>query len=304
MPDQVRTDWPRVGIVRHRRSDRRRRTILRLMHEPAAHLFLILLSVVMLYPVAWLFAASFRPEGETFLAGGLIPLHPTLDNYVQGWNFIGSTSFTTFYANSFLICGLAIIGNLVSCSMAAYAFARLEFVGKRVWFAIMLGSIMLPIHAQLIPQYVVFLKIGWVNTILPLVVPKFLATDAFFVFLMVQFIRVLPAELEQAAQIDGAGYWQRYMRIILPLSMPALVTTAVFTFIFVYNDYFSQLIYLTSNTSMTVPLALRLFIDSGGGRSNYGGMFAMSVLSIGPVLGFYIASQRLLIQGFATTGFK
>ena len=150
-----------------------------------------------------------------------------------------------FFINSFIICALAIIGNLISCSMAAYAFARLNFRLKWLWFSLMLGSIMLPIHAQLIPQYIFFLKIGWVNTILPLVVPKFLATDAFFVFLMVQFMRSLPPELEQAATIDGASYWQRYWRIILPLSMPALVTTAVFTFIYTYNDFFSQLIYLT-----------------------------------------------------------
>jgi multiple sugar transport system permease protein len=301
------SDLARVGPVsaaEARRRAARPHRLLAALSAPLAHGFLIALAVVMLYPVVWMLAASFRPEGETFLAGGLIPAHPTLENYVKGWRFIGSDTFTTFYANSFVICGLAIIGNLVSCSMAAYAFARLRFVGKPIWFAIMLGSIMLPIHAQLIPQYILFLKIGWVNTLLPLVVPKFLGTDAFFIFLMVQFMRTLPRELEQAAEIDGASFWQRYSRVVLPLTMPALVTTAVFTFIFVYNDYFSQLIYLTSNDAMTVPLALRLFIDSGGGRSNYGGMFAMSVLSIGPVLGFYIASQRMLVQGIATTGFK
>jgi multiple sugar transport system permease protein len=137
-----------------------------------------------------------------------------------------------------------------------------------------------------------------------MVVPKLLATDSFFIFLMVQFMRSLPRELEQAAQIDGASFWQRYFLIVLPLARPALVTTAVFTFIAAYNDYFSQLIYLTSPEKLTVPLALRLFIDSGGGTSNYGGLFAMSVLSLVPVIGFFLASQRLLVQGFATSGFK
>lgn len=302
MSEAARIGAASAGAVRSRPASRL--NLVAALRTPLAHIFLIALAVVMLYPVVWMLAASFRPEGETFIGAGLLPEHPTLENYVLGWRFVGSDTFTTFYANSFLICGLAIVGNLVSCSMAAYAFARLRFVGRHVLFAIMLGSIMLPIHAQLIPQYILFLKLGWVNTILPLVLPKFLATDAFFVFLMVQFMRTLPRELEQAAEIDGATYWQRYTRVVLPLAMPALVTTAVFTFIFVYNDYFSQLIYLTSNDAMTVPLALRLFINSGGGRSNYGGMFAMSILSIGPVLGFYIASQRLLVQEFATTGFK
>jgi multiple sugar transport system permease protein len=200
---------------------------------------------------------------------------------------------------------LAVVaGNLIACSMAAYAFARLNFKLKWLWFAAMLGTIMLPIHVQLIPQYIFFFSIGWVNTILPLVVPKFLAHDAFFIFLMVQFMRSLPPELEQAAIVDGASYWQRYWRIILPLSMPALVTTAVFTFINTYNDFFSQLIYLTDADRMTVPVALRLFLDPSGGTSSFGGLFAMVLVSIGPVLGFFLASQRLLVRGIATTGFK
>ena len=209
-----------------------------------------------------------------------------------------------FFINSFVICALAVVGNLIACSMAAYAFARLNFKLKWLWFALMLGTIMLPIHVQLIPQYIFFLQIGWMNTILPLVVPKFLAHDAFFIFLMVQFMRSLPPELEQAAIVDGASYWQRYWRIILPLSMPALVTTAVFTFINTYNDFFSQLIYLTDIDRMTVPVALRLFLDPSGGTSSFGGLFAMVLVSIGPVLGFFIASQRLLVRGIATTGFK
>lgn len=272
--------------------------------SPFYHTLLIALAIVMLYPVLWLIASSFRPPEEIFHNPSLVPASFTLRNYVDGWFFFNRLTFGQFFINSFLISGLCIIGNLLSCSMAAYAFARLQFRGKGILFAIMLGTIMLPIHAQLIPQYIVFLKIGWVNTILPLVTPKFLATDAFFIFLMVQFMRTLPRELEQAAAIDGASFWQRYRLVILPLSRPALVTTALFTFIFTYNDYLSQLIYLTSTEKMTVPLALRLFIDSGGGTSSFGGLFAMSVLSLGPVVGFFLASQRFLVQGFATSGFK
>jgi multiple sugar transport system permease protein len=268
------------------------------------HLLLIGLAGLMLYPVLWMLASSFRTTDEIFASDTLLPLYPTLQNYIRGWHFFGDRTFATFFLNSFTICAAAVAGNLVSCSMAAYAFARLRFPGKRVLFAVMLVSIMLPIHAQLVPQYIAFLKLGWVDTFLPMVVPKLLATDSFFIFLMVQFMRNLPRELEEAAQIDGAGFWQRYLRVVIPLTRPALVTTAVFTFIAVYNDYFTQLIYLSSPNRLTVPLALRLFIDSGGGTSNYGGLFAMSVLSLVPVIGFFLTSQRLLVQGFATTGFK
>ena len=283
---------------------RNRRANMRRFRHLMLHALLIVLLFLMLYPVIWMVLSSFRPELEIFGDMGIIPTTWTLENYVNGWNLFGNKTFGDFFINSFVICLLAVIGNLIACSMAAYAFARLNFRLKWFWFAIMLGTIMLPIHVQLIPQYVFFFSVGWVNMILPLVVPKFLAHDAFFIFLMVQFMRSLPPELEQAAIVDGASYWQRYWRIIMPLSMPALVTTAVFTFINTYNDFFSQLIYLTDIDRMTVPVALRLFLDPSGGTSSFGGLFAMVLVSIGPVLGFFLASQRLLVRGIATTGFK
>jgi multiple sugar transport system permease protein len=286
------------------RAEKRRRENIRRLKGLGLHALLICLLGIMLYPVIWMVFSALRPEAEIFGDMGFIPTNWTFQNFVRGWQLYGNLTFTQFYINSFIICALAIIGNLIACSMAAYAFARLEFRGKWFLFAIMLGTMMLPIHVQLIPQYIFFLNIGWVNTILPLVVPKFLAHDAFFIFLMVQFMRSLPSELEQAAVVDGASYWQRYWRIILPLSMPALATTAVFTFINTYNDFFSQLIYLTDTDRMTVPVALRLFLDPSGGSSSFGGLFAMVLVSIGPVLGFFLASQRLLTKGIATQGIK
>jgi multiple sugar transport system permease protein len=286
------------------RAHRRKRRNTRLLKHLALHALLIALLGIMLYPVIWMVLSSLRPEREIFGDMGFIPTNWTLENYVNGWTLFGNKTFGQFFINSFVICALAIVGNLIACSMAAYAFARLQFKLKWLWFAIMLATIMLPIHVQLIPQYIFFLQIGWVNTILPLVVPKFLAHDAFFIFLMVQFMRSLPPELEQAAVVDGASYWQRYWRIVLPLSMPALVTTAVFTFINTYNDFFSQLIYLTDIDRLTVPVALRTFLDPSGGQSSFGGLFAMVLVAIGPVLGFFLASQRLLTKGIATQGFK
>jgi hypothetical protein len=170
----------------------------------AKHTGLILLTLVMLYPVIWMVASSLRPGDEIFRSPGLIPDGLQLSNYSDGWNAL-SSPFGHYLINSAIVVLGCIIGNLVSCSMAAYAFARLEFTGKKLWFAIMLGTIMLPIHVIIVPQYVMFSQFGWVNTFLPLIVPKLLATDAFFVFLMVQFIRGLPRELDEAARIDGAA---------------------------------------------------------------------------------------------------
>jgi multiple sugar transport system permease protein len=266
------------------------------------HVALLAVSVLMLYPLLWLLAASFRPENEIFTSASIWPSSWSIDSYIRGWNGL-RTSFGTFYINSFIISGLSVLGNVMACSMAAYAFARLDFKFKNFWFAMMLMTLMLPYQVTLIPQYVLFRQLGWVNTFLPLVVPKFLAADGFFIFLMVQFFRGLPKELDEAAQMDGCSPWRIYWKIIIPLSMPVLATAAIFTFIWTWDDFFGPLIYLSEMKTYTVMLGLRTFTDSTG-ESDYGGLFAMSVLSIVPIFLFFLFFQRLLIEGIATTGMK
>ena len=295
------TDVQRLTVVTEDDAGRRAR---RRFFSIAAHVLLIGASILMLYPLLWLLAASMRPENEIFTSG--ISVLPSaswdIESYFRGWNGL-QVSFGTFFANSFTISGLSVIGNVAACSLAAYAFARLEFFGKRVWFALMLMTLMLPYQVTLIPQYVLFLNLGWVNTFLPLVVPKFLAADAFFIFLMVQFFRGIPRELDEAARMDGAGPWRIYWKIMLPLSIPVLATAAIFTFIWTWDDFFGPLIYLSELSDYTVMLGLRTFTDSTG-QSDYGGLFAMSVLSLVPIFVFFLFFQRLLIEGIATTGMK
>jgi multiple sugar transport system permease protein len=247
-------------------------------------------------------AASFRPEREIFSSTSLIPSAVTLNGYISGWHGL-PLSFGTFFINSFTISVLCIIGNLAACSMTAFAFARLNFRGKRFWFALMLGTLMLPYQVTLIPQYVLFLKLGWVNTFLPLDEPKFLASDAFFIFLMVQFFRGMPRELDEAAMIDGCSIFQINWKIMLQLSIPVLTTAGIFTFIWTWDDFFGPLIYLNDIHNYTVTLALRSFVDSTA-QSDWGGLFAMSVLSLTPIFLFFLFFQRLLIEGIATTGMK
>ncbi|ROS31801.1 carbohydrate ABC transporter permease [Cellulomonas sp. PhB150] len=266
------------------------------------HLGLILLAVVMLYPLIWLLVSSFKPNDEIFRDLSLIPHNIDASNYSQGWNAL-TYPFSRYLLNSGIIVLGSLIGNLISCSMAAYAFARLEFKGRQLWFAIMLMSIMLPIHVIIVPQYVLFSKLEWINTFLPLIVPKLLATDAFFIFLMVQFFRGIPKELDEAARLDGCGHIRIYLRIMLPLSAPALATTAIFTFIWTWNDFFSQLIFLTKPAMYTAPVALRTFIDSTG-ESSWGPMFAMSIVTLVPVFLAFLFGQKYLVKGIATTGIK
>ncbi|MFJ8958456.1 carbohydrate ABC transporter permease [Lentzea sp. NBC_00516] len=268
----------------------------------AKHTGLVLFGFVMLYPVLWMVVSSLRPGDEIFRSPGLILDSFQTENYTEGWNAL-TPSFGTYLLNSAILVLGCIVGNLVSCSMAAYAFARLQFTGKRWWFGLMLGTIMLPIHVIIVPQYVLFSNIGWVNTFLPLIVPKILATDAFFVFLMVQFIRGLPRELDEAARIDGCGHPRIFAQIVLPLMKPALATTTIFTFIWTWNDFFSQLIYLTDPDMYTVPVALRSFVDSTVATS-WGSQFAMSVVSLLPIFLAFLVGQRYLVQGIATTGGK
>jgi len=267
-----------------------------------SHAALLAASILMLYPLLWMLSASFRPETEIFTSASIWPSEWSIDAYFRGWNGL-RVSFSVFFTNSFVIAFLAVAGNVLACSLAAYAFARLEFKGRRFWFALMLMTLMLPYQVTLIPQYVLFRSIGWVDTILPLVVPKFLASDAFFVFLMVQFFRAIPRELDEAAMMDGAGPWRIYWKIMLPLSTPVLATAAIFTFIWTWDDFFGPLIYLNKMSDYTVMLGLRTFTDSTG-TSDYGGLFAMSVLSLVPIFLFFLFFQRLLIEGIATTGMK
>ncbi len=266
------------------------------------HVFLIVLSFIMLYPLFWLFSASVKPENEIFSTLNLWPSEFRWSNYALGWEAL-PVSFTRFYLNSTFVTVLSVVGNLLSCSFAAYAFARLQFTGKNLLFALMMMTLMLPYHVVLIPQYAMFHQLGWIDTYLPLIVPKFLASEGFFIFLMVQFFRQIPRELDEAAMIDGCSPFKIYWAIILPLSLPAMGTAAIFSLIWTWEDFLGPLIYLNDINSYTVPLALRLF-DGTDGESQYGQMFAMSVMSLVPVVIFFIAFQKLIIRGIATSGMK
>lgn len=266
------------------------------------HTALVAFGFVMLYPLLWMIASSIKPSALIFREPGLIPSAIDLSNYSVGWNAL-THPFSHYLLNSAILVLGVLLGNLLSCSAAAYAFARLNFKGRKFWFAIMLMSIMLPIHVVIVPQYVLFSELGWINTFLPIIVPHLLATDAFFIFLMVQFFRGLPRELDEAARIDGAGHARIFFQIMLPLSTPALATTAIFSFIWTWNDFFRQLIFLTKPDMYTVPIALRSFIDATG-ESSWGPMFAMSIVSLVPLFLVFLFGQKYLVKGIATTGIK
>ncbi|HEX3051339.1 MAG TPA: carbohydrate ABC transporter permease [Aggregatilineaceae bacterium] len=275
-----------------------------IVRHALTHLFIIALGLIMIYPIVWMVVSSFKPNNMIFSDPGLIPKTVTTENYITGWKGYAGTTFRTFFTNSLVMCAISIVGSVISCSMAAYAFARLKFTGRGFWFAVMMATLMLPGQVTLVPRYILFNTLGWVGSTRPILVPKFLATDAFFVFLLVQFTRSLPKEIEEAAIIDGCGKIGVYLRIILPLSTPALVTTALFTFLWTWDDFFNHLLYLTRPDTFTVSRALRTFVGDAGAVSNWGGALAMGTLSIIPAFILFFCLQKYFVQGISTTGLK
>jgi len=267
------------------------------------HIFIIVVGVLMIYPLLWMLSSSFKPSTEIFAAKSFFPQVFTLENYIQGWKGISGYTFGTFFANSFFVTFMAVLGNVVSASMAAYAFAKLEFPLKNILFAIMMATLMLPFHVTLIPQYILFNKLGWINTYLPFIVPKFLGVQAFFIFLMVQYMRTIPNEIMESAKIDGCSVIGIYLRLMMPLSVPALITTAILTFMWTWNDFFSQLLYLNEVSKFTIAIALRMFVDATSG-SSWGAMFAMSILSLVPLFLLFVVFQKYIVEGITSGSVK
>lgn len=269
----------------------------------AYHAFMIGFGFVMLYPLLWLFASSLKGPAEIWTnVSSLIPRLPTGENYVRGWAGFGGVSFATFYKNSFFYAGLGTILTVCSSAAAAYGFARIRFTGRRFWFAVMMSTLLLPVEVQIVPQYILFTKLGWLNTYLPLLVPK-VGGQAFFIFMIMQFIRGVPAELDDAAAIDGCNKVGIFFRVVLPLITPVLVAAAIFSFYFTWSDFLNPLIYLNDPNLYTISVALRSYADPAG-ATDWGAVFAMSALSLAPVFVIFILLQRYLVQGISTTGLR
>ena len=268
------------------------------------HVVALVLTAVVLYPGLWMIASSFKPNSEIGGANtSLWSNNFSFDNFVTAMDGIGGVSTLQFFTNSLILAIGAVVGTVLSASVSAYAFARIKFPGRSVFFGMMIATLLLPFHVVIIPQYIVFQQLGLVDTYVPLLIGKFLAADAFFVFLMVQFMRNLPAELDEAARIDGAGHVRIFTSIMLPLMKPALISTSIFSFIWSWNDFLGPLLYLNSPDKYPLPLALRLFVDQTQ-SSDYGAMIAMSVLALLPVLIFFLVFQRYIVEGVSTQGLK
>lgn len=268
------------------------------------HLLVCGFGLVMIYPLIWMVMSSFKPTSTIFsTAGNLIPESFTLENYINGWKGFAGIGFGQFFKNSLFIAITATIGTVLSSGLVAFGLARCKFFGRKILFGAMLVSMMLPAQVLMIPQYLWYQKLGWVGSFIPLIVPYFFAIQGFFVYLMMNFIDGIPTELDEAAKIDGCSYYGIFIRIILPLIKPALITAGIFSFMWRWDDFLSALLYVSNSVQYPVSLALKLFSDPGS-SSDYGAMFAMATLSILPAVLIFIFFQKYLVEGISTSGLK
>ncbi|WP_210122276.1 carbohydrate ABC transporter permease [Treponema parvum] len=269
------------------------------------HILVCIIGFSMIYPLLWMIMSSFKPTNTIFTtASKLIPKEFVLSNYRTGWKgFTPGQTFAIYFRNSLFISLTATFGAALSSAVVAFAMSRLHFFGKKFLKAMILVSMMLPAQILMIPQYLWYLHLGWVGTYLPLIVPSWFATHGFFIYLMMNFIDGIPRELDEAAKIDGCSYYRTFVVIILPLLVPAIVTSCIFSFIWRWDDFLSALLYVKQTTQYPVSLALKLFCDPGS-SSDYGAMFAMSTLSLLPVMLIFIFLQKYLVEGISTSGLK
>lgn len=275
------------------------RIVTHLFLRGLLYLVLIGVGITMLLPLLWMISTSLKQPGEVFLLPPKwIPNPPQWSNYAKLFEVL---PFGRFLFNSLEISGLATLGALISCSMAAFAFARMNFPGRNFLFAIILATLMIPYHVTLIPLFALYKNMGWLSTHLPLTVPYFFGT-AFGIFLIRQFFLTIPQELVDAARIDGCSFIQIYYKIFLPLAKPALATLGIFTFLGSWNNLIGPLIFLNEVNTMTLTLGLTLLTTQSNGRWEL--IQAGAVISVIPMIIIFLVGQEHFIQGIARTGLK
>lgn len=264
---------------------------------------LIIFGIIMIYPLIWLFSASFKPNNEIFGSLTLIPKEIIWDSYAKGWKGSGQFGFSLFFLNSFKLVVPTVAFTIVSSAFVAYGFTRFKFPLKNVLFGLVISTLMLPQAVILIPRYILFKNLGWIDTYNPFIIPSIFAGSPFFIFMMVQFFRGLPRELDESAKIDGYNSFMILIKILLPLSKPALFSVGIFQFIWTWNDFFNSIIFINSVKKFTVSLGLRMSLDVSSPTS-WNQILAMSIVAIAPCILIFFFAQKYFVEGIATSGIK
>jgi oligogalacturonide transport system permease protein len=260
-------------------------------------------AILMIYPLLWLLASSFKENSEIFTSISLFPKNFDFSSYKMGWKGTGKYTYTTYFINTFKMVIPTVIFTVLSTVLVGYGFARFNFPLKKMLFGLMISTLLLPQQVVMIPRYLLYKRFGWLDTYLPFMIPALLATNSFFIYLMIQFMRSIPKELDESAKIDGCNYFQILTKIIFPLCKPAIFSVIVFQFVWKWNDFFDPLIYINNPKNYTLSLALRSSLDVSETVA-WNQLMALSVISMIPPIIIYSLAQRYFIEGITTTGLK
>lgn len=264
---------------------------------------IFVIGLVLLYPIIWMFFSTFKTNEEIFGSVKLLPENFSFKYYIEGWKGSGKVTYTTFFKNTFLLVIPTTIFTVVSSALVAYGFARFDFPFKKILFVLLIAMMMLPNSVVIIPRYTLYNKFKWVNTYMPFYAPALLCCNSFFPYMLIQFLRGIPRELDESAYIDGCGTFRTFTHILLPLMKPSLFSAGLFQFLWTYNDYFNSLIFINSVKKYPISLALRMSLDAES-VVQWGKVMAMATVAVIPVILLYFFAQRYFVEGIATSGLK
>lgn len=267
------------------------------------YLIIAVIGLVLLYPIIWMFFATFKSNEDIFGSTRLLPSVWHFENYVEGWKGSSRLTYTTFFINTFKLVVPTTLLTVASACLAAYAFARFDFPCKGVLFSVLIGLMMLPGAVVIIPRYLLYNQFHWIDTYMPFYIPALLCCNSFFPYMLIQFLRGIPRELDESAYIDGCSTFRTLVSILLPLMKPALFSAGLFQFLWTYNDYFNSLIFISSQKMYPISLALRMSLDSES-VVNWGKVMAMAFVAVLPVMILFFAAQKYFVEGIATSGLK
>jgi oligogalacturonide transport system permease protein len=271
--------------------------------ESVIYIFLIIAGIAMIYPLIWMFLASFKSNEEIFGSLKFLPSQFSWQAYRDGWKSAGGITYDKFFLNTFILVIPTTILTLISSSLVAYGFARFEFKGKKILFMLLIATLMLPNAVIIIPRYTIYRSIGALDTYWTFYLPALLGCYPFFTYMLIQFLRGLPKELDESAFIDGCGSLKTFVHILLPLLKPSLFSAGLFQFLWTYNDYFNSLIYINTVSKYTVSLALRLSLDAET-VVQWNKVMAMACVAVLPVVVLFFLCQRYFVEGISTSGLK
>lgn len=283
----------------HKRLRRKHR-----INSGIRYFILVVGAIIMLYPMLWLIGASFKTNSEIFTSIGIIPNKIDFAPYIKGWKTGTEYTFATYFKNSFKVLIPKVVFTIISCSLTAYGFARFDFPFKKQFFGLLISTLLLPQVVLRIPTYLLWKKFRLLDTHASLFLNSAFAVDGFFVFMLIQFFRSIPKELDESAIVDGCNSFGIFWHILLPLMKPALVSVGLFQFMWTMNDFMGPLIYISSVEKYPVSIALKMCIDATSGTFEWNQVIAMSIIALLPSIILFFSAQKYFIEGIATTGIK